>query len=44
MQLTKKLGYCRDILHLQITTRIMTDNVLPGHGQFLGIYIIEFLE
>ena len=37
MQLTKKLDYCCDIQHFKIITRIMTDNILPGHTKFLGI-------
>ena len=37
MQLTKKLGYCCDIQYFKIMTKIMTDNILPGHTRFLGI-------
>ena len=37
MQLTKKVGYCCDIQHCNIITRIMTDNIIPGHIQILEI-------
>ena len=33
----KKLGYFCDIQHFKIITRIMTDNIIPGHTTFLGI-------
>ena len=33
----KKIGYFCDIQHFYVITRIMVDNITPGHIRFLGI-------
>lgn len=37
MQLANRLGYCGDVQHFKIITRIMTAKILPGHIQVLEV-------
>ena len=43
MQLTNQSGYCCDMQHFQIITRIMTNNILPDIYDLKEFHIISRL-
>lgn len=43
MQLTRELGFFCGIQHFNLITRIMPDNIMPGHIRFPEISVSETL-